>query len=249
MRQERTIFIGDVHGCIDELQELVRKVGFDHTRDRIIMVGDLVDRGPDSAGVVRFVRNQGFDCVAGNHDNKLGRFFKHEQKVKLSKKKYKNPMRLRDDKRAAYDALTTDELRWLVDLPNFIYLGESNTLVVHAGVQPGREPLGQPGNVYRHIRYVNEQTYDLEKLDTTTFAQPKGSKLWGELYNGSLTVVHGHHVGNLTTPQVHTNSNGGRVIGIDTGCCFGGKLTAWIFNTDGSDDCVQVDAKKVHYSR
>ncbi|HNL01940.1 MAG TPA: metallophosphoesterase, partial [Leptospiraceae bacterium] len=62
----RTIFIGDVHGCVDELKEMIGILG--PTReDRIILLGDLINRGPDSPGVVRFVFENGFESLMGNH--------------------------------------------------------------------------------------------------------------------------------------------------------------------------------------
>ena len=64
----RTILIGDVHGCIDELQDLLREVGFVPGEDRVVLVGDLVAKGPDSQAVVQLCRERGFEAVLGNHD-------------------------------------------------------------------------------------------------------------------------------------------------------------------------------------
>ena len=67
---ERTIIVGDIHGCLAELRELLGTLGFSD-EDRLIAVGDLVGKGPDGAGVVRFFREGGHQSVLGNHDAKL----------------------------------------------------------------------------------------------------------------------------------------------------------------------------------
>ena len=66
METKRTIIVGDVHGCIDEFDELVNLVSYDKTRDRLILLGDLIDRGPDSVAVVKRAREMNLECVMGN---------------------------------------------------------------------------------------------------------------------------------------------------------------------------------------
>jgi len=250
----RTIIVGDTHGCLNELKGLIDKVGYDPTcGDRVILVGDMVDRGPDSCGVVRFARENKFESVCGNHDNKFIRYHGHEVKRLASldaPRPYKNPMRFNEDKHQTYNGLTQEDHDWLASLPDFILLESLKTLVVHAGVMPGRDPLGQPGNVYRHCRYVSDKDLSLVNLDTSTYAKPEGSTFWADLYDGGLNVVHGHHVIDMENPKVTTTKTGsGRVFGIDTGCCFGGRLTAAIFNEDGGHEFVQVAASKVYYTK
>ena len=95
---KRTFVVGDVHGCFRELMLLLEKIQYNENQDRLIFAGDLVDRGPDSAKVVRWVReasvrtNNLTTCVLGNHDDKHFRWFKHM----LKKREYPNyriPMR------------------------------------------------------------------------------------------------------------------------------------------------------------
>ena len=66
--EPRTIFIGDVHGCLRELQAMIERIA-PTADDRVILLGDLINRGPDSAGVVAFVADRGFECLMGNHDH------------------------------------------------------------------------------------------------------------------------------------------------------------------------------------
>ena len=64
---QRTLVIGDVHGCVDELRLLLRRCGY-AKGDRVVLAGDLVAKGPDSQGVVELARENGFGAVLGNHD-------------------------------------------------------------------------------------------------------------------------------------------------------------------------------------
>ncbi|KAF2456328.1 Metallo-dependent phosphatase-like protein [Lineolata rhizophorae] len=68
---KRLVVIGDVHGCKSELVKLLDKLSFDSSRDHLVLAGDLVSKGPDSAGVIDFARNVGASCVRGNHDDRV----------------------------------------------------------------------------------------------------------------------------------------------------------------------------------
>lgn len=67
----RFLVMGDIHGCLDEFNELVNKMQYQQGRDRLVLLGDLTDKGPDSLGVVRRARELGAMCVRGNHDDKV----------------------------------------------------------------------------------------------------------------------------------------------------------------------------------
>jgi hypothetical protein len=197
---------------------------------------------------VRFVRTTGLESICGNHDNKFVRYHKHEL-VKLETGKA-NPMRFNEDKLSTYKQLNDADHAWLAGLPDFLLLEELQLLVVHAGVRPGQDPLGQSGNIYRHCRYVYKENFSLAKLDTTTYAQPEGSSFWADLYDGDLSIVHGHHILDYNSPTVKLNDKGARVFSIDTGCCYGGKLTALVLRDDLSKpEFVQVQAKKAYRER
>lgn len=82
-KRERVIIVGDVHGCLDELLELLQKCDYDKQRDELVLVGDLVNKGPKSVEVVQHVRKNNILCVRGNHDDaalcaalRIGRFAK-----------------------------------------------------------------------------------------------------------------------------------------------------------------------------
>jgi len=121
-----TYVVGDIQGCFRPLQALLDDIGFEHHSDRLVFVGDLVNRGPDSLAVLRFVRDLG-DCavtVLGNHDLHLLAVAAGFEKLK------------RDDTLAeVLAAPDRDELLdWLRGCP-LVHL-ERNTLVVHAGLLP-----------------------------------------------------------------------------------------------------------------
>ena len=76
----RTLVIGDVHGCLDELRALLVRCSFDGASDRLVLLGDLLDRGPDPVGCVQFARELGAESVVGNHEETHLRFRSHRPK-------------------------------------------------------------------------------------------------------------------------------------------------------------------------
>lgn len=77
-QKERFFVIGDVHGCVNELNALVTQLKFDPTKDQLILAGDLTAKGPDSGGVIRRAKELGALCVRGNHDDKVVRLKTYE---------------------------------------------------------------------------------------------------------------------------------------------------------------------------
>src|SRR5512143_2009338 len=78
METKRTIFVSDVHGCLVELKQLQAKLNYNPDEDRMILLGDLIDRGPDSAGVVRYARETKLECIMGNHEHKFIKWFRSQ---------------------------------------------------------------------------------------------------------------------------------------------------------------------------
>jgi len=244
MTRKRTFVIGDIHGMRLEFEELVEKCGYRQDVDRLILVGDLCDRGPDSAGCVRYAKEIGAELAIGNHDDKYLRYRRHEQKkTHTGRKNYKNPMRLPPEKQEVWDSLTDDDLDYIESGKYCVPVWEYNALVVHAGVLPGPYPDRREREEYIFTRYVHKDTHRLLALGPN-FSQPPDSIYWTEIYDGTATIVYGHHVRSMTEPIIETNDKGGRTIGIDTGAPFGGMLTCVVFNTDGSEEYFHVQSKK-----
>jgi diadenosine tetraphosphatase ApaH/serine/threonine PP2A family protein phosphatase len=201
MSDGRTVVVGDIHGCYDELLELMEKarLGVD---DRVVAVGDLIVKGPKSAAVLElFQSDRRFSSVIGNHDLALVKFWRGER-VELT---------------AAQES-TLSELEagagryqgYLETLPFMIDLGEH--LVVHAGLRPGVPLALQSENDLTELRTLGEDRTSRDGLP------------WYETYDGEQTVLFGHW------PSLEVR-RARRAIGLDTGCVYGNRLTAYVIET------------------
>src|SRR5277367_5709113 len=124
METKRTIIVGDIHGCIDEFKDLLKKISYDESKDRLILLGDLIDRGPDSVAVVRLAREMDLECVMGNHEHKFVKWFRSQgSRVDVY------------DRRDYYDRLDDQDVNYIMNMPTYIEL--NNIIIVHAGVKPG----------------------------------------------------------------------------------------------------------------
>lgn len=216
--------IGDIHGCIEELQELVYKLGYilkdnelNHPDNRtLIFLGDLTDRGPASIKVIDFVfnlvvRNKTAAYVPGNHCNKLYRFFlgnnvqlKHGIETTVTEFDQLSPReqsRIRDRFMVLYK-----------QAPLYLKLTDIQTIIAHAGIK--KSFIG---------RYDKEVKTFVLYGDITGESDEAGRpvrKDWAKHYTGSDWIVYGHTP--VLRPRQVNNT-----INIDTGCVFGNKLTAF----------------------
>lgn len=211
---------------------LLEKVKYDEDDDALIAAGDLVDRGPESARVVRFFREQRertqglAQVIMGNHDDKHFRYFRHILKQR-EHKNYRIPMRpFSMDKLITFNSLSDEDLTFLGDLPTMVYLEAQDWVVVHAGLEPRKTLDDQDDGKVSHIRFLNPHTFKTVALDDN-YQPPPGSIYWTEAYDLGHNVVYGHNVHSLQKPEVTRKANGAQLVGLDTGCCFGGRLTAF----------------------
>jgi hypothetical protein len=204
----RTIIVGDVHGCRRELEQLLDKVAF-AAGDRLVFVGDLVARGPDSLGVLDIVRRTGAIVVRGNHEHKL-LTWKEARMARLrgeaAREVKLGPIhaRLAESLRPVDWSILETSLLWL-DFP------EHGARVVHAGVQPGVAIDRTKPSTLMRIRTVSRE------------GRPSvsGPVLWASRYIGPPHVVFGHNA--APGLQLHRWATG-----LDTGCVYGGRLTALV---------------------
>ncbi len=214
--------IGDVHGCLGEFQDLYAKLkseGITH----IFHLGDLVDRGPDSAGVVRFCREHDLRGVMGNHESTLLALIERMEKADFDPAKLSGA---KAERLPVARSLSCEDIDYLKRLPKLHALDEFHIVLVHGGLWPRRNLWEQDRSIL-HLQAINpERPGEVRWLNkpgeySSDENRAEGFVPWQELYDGPETVVYGHTV--YAEPHIRPNS-----IGIDTGCVFGGRLTALI---------------------
>jgi bis(5'-nucleosyl)-tetraphosphatase (symmetrical) len=244
----RSIVITDIHGCLDEAQELVEKTGYKKGTDRLICLGDLVDRGPNSKGVVDFIRKTADVVLMGNHEEKHVRYAKREKEFRETGKK--NQMSARGDFLAVHHSLTEQDFEWLGSLPLVVQINKY-WVGVHAGFEPFKSMEQQNPKALLRVRFVDEKTGVFKGLDPN-FQQPAGTKYWSEMWDGPESILYGHCVRALDFPTLDGNNNGACCLALDTGCVFGGNLTAAVIEDDVPLDgqcrltTVQVKSRQVY---
>ncbi|MBX3191954.1 MAG: metallophosphoesterase [Labilithrix sp.] len=205
----RTIIVGDVHGCRAELEALLDRVAFS-SGDRLIFVGDLVARGPDSLGVLDVVRRTGAIVVRGNHEQKLIDWRDARHAWLRGEAAAKPPIgRMHRDL-----ARSLRPIDWalLETSPYYVELPEHGLVVVHAGVLPGVAIDAQPPATLMRLRTVRVRSKRGRKGEHV---------LWGSCYAGPPQIVFGHNA--APGLQLHAWATG-----LDTGCVYGGRLTAMV---------------------
>ena len=255
--------IGDLQGCLEPLEKLLSKISFSSKKDQLIFCGDLVNRGPDSLGTLRYIHSLGraATAVLGNHDLHL---LAAAQSGDFGSKDTLQEVMNAPDRATL--------LAWLIQQPLAWQDQRSSVLVVHAGVPPqwdrtqtlalaqeasdalqgqergqffaqmyGNEPdlwdenlSGIPRlrfiiNCLTRLRYCDEQGRIHLKPKGAPGSQPKGLMPWFEVperKTGKDTIIFGHW---STLGKIHWPHS--KVYGLDTGCVWGGCLTALNLDT------------------
>ncbi|MFJ6392039.1 polynucleotide kinase-phosphatase [Streptomyces sp. NPDC091972] len=224
--------VGDIHGCAAELESLLGKLGYVdgvHPEGRTaVFVGDLVDRGPDSPGVLRrvmaMVKSGNALCVPGNHENKYGRHLKG-RKVQHTHGLAETIQQME----AESDEFRAEVREFIDGLVSHYVLDGGRLVVCHAGL-PEKYHGRTSGRVRSHALYGDTTG------ETDEFGLPVRYP-WAEDYRGRAAVVYGH----TPVPEATWLNN---TICLDTGAVFGGKLTALRWP---ERELVDVPAERVWY--
>ncbi|MDZ4870020.1 MAG: polynucleotide kinase-phosphatase [Alphaproteobacteria bacterium] len=233
--------IGDVHGCADELEELLTLLGYRvawgadrsvHVEAPVgrkaVYVGDLVDRGPRSPDVLRIVMSMveagSALIVQGNHDRKLSRWLDGRD-VKVA-----HGLQETIDQMAGEDGAFKGKVRsFLDDLRSHYWLDGGRLAVAHAGLR--EEMIGRGSPMVRDFALYGETSGEIDSYGFPVRLD------WAAKYRGKTTIVYGH------TPVVDAEWVNNTIC-IDTGCVFGGRLTALRWP---EKDLVAVPARRVYF--
>ncbi|REK77011.1 metallophosphoesterase family protein [Paenibacillus paeoniae] len=233
----RTIMISDIHGCLEPFERLLEKVRYVPEQDRLILIGDYVDKGPQSREVVeavmRLVERHGAIALRGNHDQRLVDFIRGNDPVVLHKfAEHGGPPTLqsyvgfsevtersREKAREMMEEQYASHLDFLADLP--LYVEDDHHIYVHAGLRPGTSDWTLQSD--HDFMYIKDEFY----LHPTTVDK---------------TVIFGHTI----TTKLQATADiwfAGDKIGIDGGCSIGLQLNALLYE-DGVFDTAFVTNKK-----
>jgi predicted phosphodiesterase len=199
---KRTLVVGDVHGCFDELRRLFDKAKVTDGSE-IVLVGDLVNKGPSSLEVVRFARINDMAAVMGNHDDYLLRCIAARKKGEAKD--------FSDAIRKLAKRIDDEDAAWLAERPLFLKLPQHRAVVVHAGLVPGVALDHQARETLLTVRSITPEGTGSKRIDD---GEP-----WAALYRGPSHVYFGHDA-------VRGLQRWSHATGLDTACVYGGRLTA-----------------------
>ena len=214
----RIIAVGDIHGCATEFEELLRKLALT-THDRLVLLGDLVNRGPESGRVIALARQHAHRALLGNHELRL-----------LNYRKTGDPSHLKRSDYETLKQLSDRDWAYLAAMPLTHHVPELGTVLVHGGFMPGRPWRHQPARVVTRIQVVGP---DGEPHKRSEYPE---APHWSALWQGPPFVIYGH------TPR-REPALARWSLGLDTACVQGGALTACVLP---GRTLVQVPARQTY---
>jgi diadenosine tetraphosphatase ApaH/serine/threonine PP2A family protein phosphatase len=216
----RLIAIGDIHGCHVEFAELLAHL--DVTRnDRLVLLGDLVNRGPDSLKVLDLARAYRVTCLLGNHELRL-----------LNFRRTGDRRFVKEQDLDTFGKLQPPDWEFLESMALTFEEPELNVVFVHGGFLPNEPWRRQPAEIVTRIQVIDRQGRAARRADAPN------SPAWADLWSGPPFVVYGH----TPRPEIYKLKWS---VGIDTGCVLGGHLTAYVLP---EKRFVQVKARQRYWT-
>ncbi|ORY03020.1 Ser/Thr protein phosphatase family protein, partial [Basidiobolus meristosporus CBS 931.73] len=221
---DRLVVVGDLHGSLEYFDDLLKKIDFNPKFDRVVLAGDMTFKGPDSLGVLRRAKEIGAGCVRGNHDHSLLEWKNFLRKLSPTDtpSEYEFPADLTLTQYYPIAAEMDQELYdYLQSCPIILSVPKYSVYVMHAGVDPSRPMESQDPNVVMNIKNIladgtpTRGKFVGENWSVAWNAKQKKSK-------NPSTIVYGHQASLGLNIKEYSK-------GLDTGCVYGGQLTAMIF--------------------
>lgn len=193
----RTLIVGDVHGCIEELKEVLEKAEYNKSRDRLISVGDVINKGPESKACLEYLESQSAEMIQGNHEYFFLKSFEESAPEAQWFAKLKQE-------------LGPDLEYWKNSIRSWPYfIREQSFDVVHAGKVPGEDLPDSDPYLLCSIR-----TWDGKGIEIAD----EGNPAWFEFYNEPKPIIFGHWARRGLVWRKNA-------VGLDTGCVYGRKLS------------------------
>ncbi|KAG2236735.1 Metallo-dependent phosphatase-like protein [Thamnidium elegans] len=235
--QARVFVMGDIHGCLDEMNRLLNLIGFNMQNDVLILTGDLVFRGPDSLGVIRRAKELNALCVRGNHDDKVIRLKGYIDKFGIDSMSPKDeimpegdvgdPLKFGNKHIEIARRMNVDDYKYLAGCPLILDIPALEARVVHGGLDP-------------YISLMDNDPWSVMNMrDMDSDHHPSKAKLSKNSPSSDnvhwTTAYHSYRTNNRTVFYGHDASRGidlgSKTIGLDSGCIYGRKLSTIEINT------------------
>lgn len=214
----RLIAVGDIHGCHQEFADLLARLALTPD-DRLILLGDLINRGPDSTRVIDLAREHATLSLLGNHE------LRFLQCKRTGDEKY-----LRSGDRETFSKLRPSDWEYLEAMALTYHEPELNTVFVHGGFLPDQPWQKQPASIVTRIQVIDDGR-------PAKRSEAPGAPCWADLWSGPPFVVYGH----TSRPEIYKLKWS---VCLDTACAMGGALTALVFP---EKRYVQVRARRRYY--
>lgn len=213
----QTLLVGDVHGCVEELMLLLERAKQTSHIDKVILLGDLINKGPYSFEVLTLAKKENFICLMGNHElNFLNKFANN------------NHAALSPELKLMVTEMGPRINDWVAYIQQFLPYFETDTFfAVHAGIRPDMPPHQTRIDELCNIRRWDGKGNDL---------QSEHLPPWYYFYKELKPIIFGH----WAKQGLIIKNN---IIGLDSGCVYGKKLSAVLMP---SRQLLQVDAKRVY---